>query len=95
MRAKKPATARLEGKYTVDAKTGCWHWLGGTNGNRYGRCRDSNGWLRPVHRITYELICGPITEGLQIHHVCGNRDCINPVHMKAVTASEHANAHPR
>ncbi|WP_371930528.1 HNH endonuclease signature motif containing protein [Streptomyces poriferorum] len=54
-----------------------------------------------THRAAYELVVGPIPEGLVIDHTCHNRDatcaggicihhrCINPNHLEAVTQSEN------
>jgi hypothetical protein len=42
---------------------------------------------RLMHRFMYELLVGPIPEGLTIDHLCRNRGCANPAtkHMEAVT----------
>lgn len=43
-----------------------------------------------VHRAAYEIEHGPIPHGAQIHHVCGNKLCINPEHLQvARTAYDH------
>jgi hypothetical protein len=43
-----------------------------------------------AHRFAYELMLGAIPDGFEIHHECGNRSCVNPSHLIAVTAQEHA-----
>lgn len=57
----------------------CWIWTGATNGT-YGRI---NRGL--AHRISYELVKGPIPNGLQIDHLCRRPLCVNPDHLEAVT----------
>ena len=60
--------------------------------NGYGVIRGrvpDNEKLYLVHRLTYELIRGPIPEGLQIDHLCRVRACVNPNHMELVTQSEN------
>lgn len=70
----------------------CWLWLGRTNAKGYGRIT-VNGQGRFVHRVAYELLVGPIPDGLQIDHVkasgCTNRNCVNPEHLEPVTSREN------
>ncbi len=42
-----------------------------------------------VHRIIYEATIGKIPCGLEIDHLCRNRACVNPVHMRVVTSREN------
>ena len=65
----------------IDPDTGCWNWQGRMQPTGYGR------FGRPfAHRYYYELLVGPIPEGLQIDHLCRNRGCVNPAHLEPVTA---------
>lgn len=61
----------------------CWEWTGWRI-NGYGRITIGNrqGWL--VHRAAYELLVGPIPDGLTIDHLCRNRACFNPAHLEPV-----------
>lgn len=47
--------------------------------------------LKPTmaHRYSYELLVGPIPDGLTIDHLCRNRACVNPDHMEPVTQREN------
>lgn len=38
-----------------------------------------------AHRVAFELVVGPIPEGLVLDHTCRNRPCVNPSHLEAVT----------
>lgn len=70
---------------------------------RYGRGVQPKGYARVTlryrqdyaHRLAYEQHFGPIPEGHEIHHTCGTKNCINPDHLEAMTASEHARTHRR
>ncbi|WP_160111010.1 HNH endonuclease [Mycolicibacterium houstonense] len=51
-----------------------------------GRASSSN---RVAHRIIYGYYYGAIPDELQIDHMCGNRGCVNPEHLRAVTAQHN------
>lgn len=54
----------------------------------YGRIRIGK-TLVLAHRFAYERVNGPIPEGLQIDHICRNRACVLPAHLRAVTQYEN------
>lgn len=64
--------------------TECKLWTGRLNSDGYGRSGHSF-----VHRRAYEQTHGPIPEGLEIDHLCGNRACFEPSHLEAVTRREN------
>ena len=63
---------------------GCWTWQGAIVTN-YGQC-GFGGKIQYAHRVSYELLVGPIPPGLQLDHLCKNTRCVNPAHLEAVTA---------
>lgn len=63
-------------------------------GKSYGRIR-INGRSLLLHRVIYEMTYGKIPDGLQVHHKCGNKRCINPKHMQLLTLSDHRRLHRR
>jgi len=68
--------------------TPCWMWLGRLNRNGYGRAWD--GEREPVvHRVVYELLVGPVPEGMILDHLCRNHPCCNPGHQEPVTYREN------
>jgi len=42
-----------------------------------------------AHRFAYELLVGPIPEGMDLDHVCGVRLCVWPEHLEPVTHAEN------
>ncbi len=58
----------------------CWTFIGALS-NGYGRITvDTVG--RYVHRWVWEQLVGPIEAGLVIDHLCRNRACCNPDHLR-------------
>jgi len=78
----------------TDKSGDCWEWLGSVSSRRYPSFM-VDGRSVKVHRWIYEQEIGPIPDGLQIDHMCGNTRCVNPAHLRAVTASENTRAHWR
>lgn len=71
----------------------CWHWVSTISTKGYGRAQMTpiNGPRigRGARRIAYELLVGPIPEGLEIDHLCRIRHCVNPDHLEPVTHAEN------
>lgn len=69
--------------------SGCWAWTGTKNQNGYGHT--AHGPLRRnlVHRFVFQLLVGPVPEGLELDHLCRVRHCCNPEHLEPVTHREN------
>ncbi len=81
------AEERFMNKF-IELPNGCWQWQGDKSKKGYGRFWVGNKFAQ-AHRYAYELIKGPIPEGLEIDHLCHNPGCVNPDHMQLVTGQEN------
>lgn len=72
----------------VAKSDGCWNWQAAKVPSGYGRAQ-FDGRVQQAHRVAYELIVGPIGEGLHLDHLCRNPSCVNPAHLEPVTPGEN------
>lgn len=70
----------------VNKTESCWLWTGAKDPNGYGRINPGGrfGGAALAHRISWELLRGPIPDGLVIDHLCRVPACVNPDHMETV-----------
>ena len=66
----------------------CRVWTGRTEPNGYGKLT-TGGRVKWVHRVAWELLRGPIPDGMVIDHKCFNRACINVDHLRLATKSQN------
>ena len=81
---------RFWSKVPVAGPDDCWPWLGAVQANGYGIFFIGQGrGTTTAHRVSYAIGHGePV--GLQVDHLCRNRDCVNSTHLEAVTNRENA-----
>lgn len=68
---------------------GCREWDGFRDRDGYGRIRFRGKSSCAVSRVIWELLNGPIPDGLHVLHQCDNPPCINPDHLMLGTHEEN------
>ncbi len=70
-------------------EAGCWLWMGAHHAGGYGCVRFGGKNAVRVHRLMYELFCGPIGDGLLVCHSCDTPLCANPNHLFVGTMKQN------
>lgn len=73
----------------IELPSECWIWNGCDTGkSNYGRFRVASKKFL-AHRISYQIFVDDIPNGMVIDHICRNRKCVNPKHLRVVTSKEN------
>jgi len=72
----------------VNKTEDCWEWVGTIAANGYGRLKVDYKH-KSAHRLAYEFANGPIAEGMEIDHLCHNKACVKPGHLRAATRKQN------
>lgn len=72
----------------VDKTEACWNWTGYTMPTGYGQFRNGGGKL--AHRYSYRLAFGAIPDGQELDHICFNRKCVRPDHLRPVSRKQNS-----
>jgi hypothetical protein len=79
---------RLLSKFLVD--DGCWPWTAARDPNGYGRIQsDNRGGTVLAHRAVWEMLRGPVPDGMCLCHTCDNPSCVRPGHVFVGTMKDN------
>lgn len=81
-----PTRERFRAK--VEKTESCWNWTGTISTKGYGRFSVRKTTYQ-AHRVSWEEVNGAIPAGLLIDHMCHNRRCVNPSHLRMVTNKQN------
>ena len=88
---RKTTVEDFERLFIPEPNSGCWLWLGSTN-KGYGR-KSYHGKLEYGHRLSYKLYIGPISDEMELDHLCRTPCCVNPDHLEPVSHTENVRRH--
>ena len=76
----------------IDVIGNCWvsRYSGPHGYARVGWSTAGKHRMALVHRVAYEHYHGPIPGDMTVDHTCKTRACINPAHLRLLTASENS-----
>ena len=82
-----------------DEPSACWMWkasrLGGGGAFAVGSRKDGTARVVYAHRHAWELVNGPIPEGMVVRHTCGQPLCCKPAHLELGTHQRRGYRGPR
>jgi len=75
---------RFWSKVCVKSKKVCWEWSGSISPNGYGKFSIKN-HPHSAHVLSYKFYHDDHDSSLCIDHICMNKKCVNPWHLRQVT----------
>lgn len=75
-------------KINIDSPDGCWHWTGYVSPRGYGHFSVMQKSFK-AHRVALALNGVELIDGYTVDHVCRNRRCVNPKHLRQISFVEN------
>ena len=85
---------RIWSRIEVGSEKDCWPFRLSVGSHGYGQI----GWaigggrssMTTAHRVAWQAMFGDIPPGMTVDHLCKNRICCNPSHLRLLTNRENA-----
>jgi hypothetical protein len=84
----KESEARFWSKVSLDLVSGCWIWGAYVDNVGYGNF-GVNGKTARAHAVSWTIFNGKMQAGMVLDHICNNRRCVNPDHLRLATHTEN------
>jgi len=82
-----PLVARFWAKVAIGGPDDCWEWTAAKR-EGYGQFWDGKK-SHEAHRFIYSVTVGEIATGLVCDHLCHNRKCVNPSHLRVCSRKDN------
>lgn len=78
---------RFHSTYKINEETECWEWTGQTKGGygQFAACKQDY----TAHRVAFQLAGNTLDRSLVLDHVCRNKCCVNPQHLRQTTIGQN------
>ena len=75
----------------VDKSGDCWVWTAKATSHGAGWFKPGGRGINPLYayRFSYELLVGPVPDGMELDHQCHNRLCVRPDHLRPVSHKQN------
>lgn len=77
----------------VETSGECWLWTGSIGGHGYGTFYAEPKRYVPAHRFAYVETYGDVPTSIHIDHICRNRRCVRPGHLRQATHKQNVENH--
>ena len=73
----------------VDKSGECWIWTGTKDQKGYGQIKTTGRVRERAHRVSWEMVNGPIGDGQVVDHLCYTTSCVRPDHLRLASARQN------